>query len=648
MSNAGRIFRRHAKRMTAALLIVISYWFARLPVLSSAERESLADRFRFVSAELPEVGGPRRKVRPVRRGVEGISAWISSVGASIALSDFDGDGLPNDLCYIDPRSDQVIIAPAPGTPARYRPFAFDHAKIDYDPRTMAPMGIAPGDLNEDGLMDMLVVYAGRTPLVFLRREGSTSPLSNDSFSVQEVYPRNEGWNSSAATLADLDGDGHLDIIIGNYFQDGAPVLDATDEGEQEMQASMSRASNGGSNRVLRWESAKAGENPSVSFREVAGVFDEEVSRGWTLAIGAADLDGDLLPEIYFANDFGPDRLLHNRSKPGEMRFALIEGRKSFTTPSSKVLGRDSFKGMGVDFADLNGDGFLDIYVSNIADEYALQESHFVFISTGEIELMKKGIAPYVDRSEEMGLSRSGWGWDCRFGDFDNDSVMEAIQATGFVKGEVSRWPEFHELAMANDNLIHNPRLWPRFQPGDDLSGHGHNPFFARAADGRYYDIARDIGIGESQLARGIATADVDGDGRLDFAIANQWEPSRFYHNESRTTGRFLELNLLLPVGGQESAITKIFDESDSRNLRGRAAIGARATILLPDGRRLTAEVDGGSGHSGKRSPRLHFGLGQIPDDIVLRVELNWRDSRGQARMATVETAPGLRTVLLGS
>jgi hypothetical protein len=509
------------------------------------------------------------------------------------------------------------------------------------------MGIAPGDMNEDGLMDVLVIYAGRAPLLFLRREGSAR-LSNDSYAVREVCPRNEVWNSSSVTLADLDGDGHLDIIVGNYFQDGAAVLDVTDQGAQEMQASFSRAFNGGRNRVLRWESAKTGENPSVNFREIEGVFDEEVARGWTLAIGAADLDGDLLPEIYFANDFGPDRLLHNRSTPGEMRFARLEGRKSLTTPSSKALGRDSFKGMGVDFADLNDDGFLDIYVSNIADEYALQESHFVFISTGEIELMKIGIAPYVDRSEEMGLSRSGWGWDCRFGDFDNDSVMEAIQATGFVKGETSRWPEFHELAMANDDLIHDPRLWPRFQPGDDLSGHGHSPFFARASDGRYYDIAEDTGLGDAQLARGIATADVDGDGLLDLAVANQWGPSRFYRNQSQSEGRFLELNLLLPVSDDESATTKVFDQSDSGSLRGRPAIGARATVHLPDGRRLTAQVDGGSGHSGKRSPRLHFGLGKIPAETVLTVELSWRDSRGQIREKTIETRPGLRAVLLGS
>src|SRR5436305_6802287 len=156
---------------------------------------------------------------------------------------------------------------------------------------------------------------------------------------------------------------------------------------------MSRAYNAGTKRLLLWAGASTGAKPSVRFTDVPGVLDDEVLHGWTLAVAAADLDGDLLPEVYFANDFGPDRLLHNRSTPGALRFALLEGEKTLTTPSSKVLGRDSFKGMGVDFGDLNGDGLLDIYVSNIAADYALEESHFAFLSTGEVGRMRGGVAP---------------------------------------------------------------------------------------------------------------------------------------------------------------------------------------------------------------------------------------------------------------
>ena len=99
-------------------------------------------------------------------------------------------------------------------------------------------------------------------------------------------------------------------------------------------------------------------------------------------------------------------------------------------PKSYVLGRDSFKSMGVDFADLNDDGSPDIYVSNITEPKGLQESQMLFVSTGDITTMQKGIAPNVNRSEALGLSDSGWAWDAKLDDFDNDGIPEALQATG--------------------------------------------------------------------------------------------------------------------------------------------------------------------------------------------------------------------------
>jgi len=79
----------------------------------------------------------------------------------------------------------------------------------------------------------------------------------------------------------------------------------------------------------------------------------------------------------------------------------------------------------------------------------------------------------------------------------------------------------------------------------------------------------------------------------------------------------------------------------------RAAIGAEATVYLPDGRRLVAQVDGGNGHSGKRSPDLHFGLGPLDLATNLRVDLRWRDPTGQMHQATLYLQPGWHTVLLG-
>ena len=473
MTALAKVFRLYAARMTALAVIFAIYGFARLPSLSEPERAAISSRFAFTRLALPELGNrPQRYVRAVHPDMQRIAGWISSVGASVALNDLDGDGLPNDVCEVDTRTDQVIVAPVPGTPARYNAFELDPSPLPFDSKTMAPMGCLPGDFNEDGLMDILVYYWGRAPIIFLRAASQPSQyparLERSLYAASELVPGSERWYTNCATQADLDGDGHIDLIIGNYFPDGAHVLDSEDAGHEHMQQSMSRAYNGGHSKLLLRTAARQGASSAFLFKQVDGVLSGDVASAWTLAVGAADLNGDMLPEIYFANDFGPDRLLYNRSTPGHLRFDVLEGKATLTTPHSKVLGQDSFKGMGVDFADLNGDGLLDIYVSNIADEYSLEESHFVWVSTGDVGLMEKGIAPYVDRSEQLGLSRSSWGWDARLVDLDNDGVPEAIQATGFMKGKVSRWPELHELAMSNDQLLQHLGSWPRFQMLQEL------------------------------------------------------------------------------------------------------------------------------------------------------------------------------------
>jgi hypothetical protein len=634
--------RRNATRLLALALILGLFGFARLPTLPESERQALAGRFAFSRTPLATPAGLRldRVVRDVHPGFKDIASWISSVGAGVALNDIDGDGLPNDLCSVDPRIDKVLVQPAPGTGDRYPLFTLDPSPLAYDARVMAPMGCLPGDFNEDGRMDLLVYYWGRAPVIFLRRDDGAGgdagkPLSLASFRPVDVVAGNQIWNTNALTSADVDGDGHLDLIVGNYFPDGMRVLDARATDVAHMHRSMSRSENGGKNRLLLWKGGTAGSEPTVEFTDVDNAFDTKTAYSWTLAVGAADLDGDLLPEIYFGNDFGNDRLLHNLSTPGHPRFAVLEGRKTFTTPSSKVLGHDSFKGMGIDFADINGDGLMDMYVSNIAQNYALEESHFVWVSNGDLKSMRRGVAPYSDQGETLGLSRSGWGWDARFADFDNDGVPEALQAVGFLRGERNRWPELHELAMGNDNNMLHPGAWPHFRPGDDLSGHLHDPFFVRAHDGRYYDLAPEIGLDDEHISRGIAIADVDGDGRLDFAVANQWETSYFFRNSSPHAGAFLELLPRLPAANAGTSG------------RTRPAVGAEVAVTLPDGRRMVAQVDGGSGHSGKRAPEVHFGLGSLSPTTALRVDVRWRDGQGRPRATTLRLTPGRHVLLLG-
>ncbi|HEU4511360.1 MAG TPA: CRTAC1 family protein [Pyrinomonadaceae bacterium] len=612
--------------------------------ISQREVREAAARFSFSRSTLPEIDGPPvRDQRLVHPSLQRVSAFVSTVGAAVALNDLDGDGVSNDACYIDTRTDQIIITPVPNTGDRYAPFALVQEPF-FDRNRMAPLGVLLSDVTEDGHVDVIVYYAGRSPLLFLWQPSGSSSISASNYVVRDIFPK-EIWMTGSATTADLDGDGHLDLIFANYFKDGSDLYNPAAGGSISMPQSFSHAANGGGERIYRWTSSTSGNHPSVTYEEVRDAFPDGVGGGWGLAVGACDLDGDLLPELYIAHDFGPDRLFWNRSTRGQIRFALLEGRRQFAAAKSHVLGRDSFKSMGVDFADLNDDGIPDIYVSNITEPRGLQETQMLFMSSGDLSVMQHGIAPYVNRSEALGLSNSGWAWDAKLDDFDNDGIPEALQATGFIRGSSNHWPELQELGTANDILISNVATsWPRIEHGADVAGHNQNPFFVRAGD-HYVDVAKEIGFGEDYVSRGIAIADVDLDGYLDLIVANMWGPATYYHNERRVAGSSVSLNLLLPVSRENAGETIVYESKQRTETPGRAAVGAAVTVTLPDGRTLTRQVDGGNGHSGKRSPDLHFGLGGSP--AFVKVKIRWRDPDGQVRQQFFNLKPGRYTVLLG-
>jgi hypothetical protein len=584
---------------------------------------------------------PHKTNRAVHPSLRHISAWISATGAAVAVGDLDADGYSNDLCHVDPRTDTVTVEPAPGTGNRYAPFRLESPPAPgIDASAVAPSGALIGDVNEDGRADIIVYYLGRAPVAFVQRCDASGTLGAGSFVARDLMP-GVRWYTTTAFFADLNGDGHQDLIAANYYHDGARILDAKAGGVEEMHDAMARSFNGGRKHLLIWQSSTTGSAPSVKYRDAADALPDLISRGWTMAAGAVDFNDDLLPDLYLANDLGPDRLLLNRSTREKINFKTVEGTRDLWTPNSSVLGRDSFKGMGVDFADMNGDGIPDIYVSNITCSYGFEESQFLWLSQPP---GNDGTPRYKQESERLGLSHSGWAWDCRLVDLNNDGVYEAVQATGFMRGKTSRWPEMQSLATINSKVMSDPRNWPGFKPGDAVAGEEHPAFFVAGKNGVYSDRAVAAGLADIRLSRGIAVADVDGDGRLDLIIANQWGDSYLLHNESKTVGLFLGLNLVMPLDKQEKI--HAYAGMPARSRRYLRALGARVTVMTPDGRRLVAQVDGGSGHSGKRSQDVHFGLGNLAVDQPLQVLIEWRDRTGKRLKNTIALLPGWHTVEL--
>ncbi|MFC6083866.1 FG-GAP repeat domain-containing protein [Sphaerisporangium aureirubrum] len=613
------------------ILIVVGWRLAELPASSAAMNSGIAQRFKFEQSPLNGAANARtiREVAPAYRNID---HWISAVGASVALADLDGNGLADDACLVDPRDDSVTVRPVPGTGARYPAMTLSPTGLAYD-ATMAPTGCVPGDYNEDGRLDVLTYYWGRSPVVFLRGAG---PLAAPAFTARELVTPYQVWNTNAVTIADMDGDGHNDVVVGNFFPDKARVLDpkAHQDDLLVMQRSMSAAYNGGTDHILLFHSATAG---GVTYTEAKAPFgDDDIANGWTLAFGAQDLNGDGLPELYMAHDFGPDRLMLNESTPGKVRLTLMGGIRHFGTPKSKVLGKDSFKGMGVAFTELNADDTPDIVVSNIAENYALHESNFAWVSARPDVIGKDGVAYYDDKSEPLGLSRSGWGWDVKAGDFAGEGDHQIMMATGFIKGTVNRWPQLQELALTNDDLLNKPGSWPRLRQEDDLSGSDPNPFWSRGADGRYHDVAALLGVDDPGPTRGLALADVDHDGKLDFAVANQWRQSYFYRNTRTTRHPFLGLRLQRPAACATGA---------AAGAPLAPAVGAGVTIPAGASGVRVGQLYPANGHAGVSAPEMLFGLsgsGAVP------VTLTWRDACGVRHTGSTNLTPGWHSLSLGA
>lgn len=635
-------------RVLASVAVAGAAWAVYIPTPGSKELTELSAKFRFDKRPLSAFAAEFPDAPIFAPGFQPFSKYLEAfLPTGAALTDLDGNGLADEACVTDPYKREVSVHPVPGRKDSFASFVLT-LPAGENPQRSIPTGCLASDLNQDGLVDLLVYYWGRSPLMFIQKKGGL-PLASDRFEAAELKAGLEVWYTQSMTTTDVDGDGRLDLVVANYFPDGAKVLNDDRVGTEEMNHGFGAADNGAYNRLLLGLDPAAGQG---LFREASGAFGDDLGgRQWTIATGAADFDGDNLPEVIFINDHGPDRFLLNRSMPGQPKFELIINHRDALTTKSSTLGRDGFHGMGMEFGDLNRDGHLDWTVSNFGADNLVQQSHFTWINTGKLADLKEGRAPFTNQAEPMGLARTvGVPWDVRVADFDNDGRLEVFRSVGFMRGTITRATELHEMALQNDLIMRYPQVWHHFSKDDDFDGKASNAFFTQQSDGRFTDIGELLGMREAGVCRGAATGDADGDGHIDLLLTGHKMQPVFYHNTSASGAAFLVMDVRLPYAPSNAdAISVRNGPTALASLPpSRSAIGALLKVTLPDGTKLASIVDGGTGWGGKRSPVVHVGLGALPAEAKIEVEVSWRDTRGDSHRRTTTMAPGWHTVWLGT
>ncbi len=480
---------------------------------------------------------------------------VSSLGTGAALFDYDEDG-DLDLYLVNGAGlkDGSVIPVGPNRLYRN--------EGDWRFRDVTEMagvghqgfgvGAAASDFDNDGLVDLYVTNLGENVLYRNRGDGTFVDVT------ERAGVGHAGYGTSAAFL-DADGDADLDLYVANYVNLDFRRLPAP-----------------GSRPSCQWQGLPIFCGPSgleaasdVYYRNLGnGTFEdagEEVglvgnTPAYGLGVVVGDYDGDGDTDIYVANDSVPNFLFENDGNGNFREQALLAG----VAYSAEGIAQ---AGMGVDMADLDGDGRLDLFVTNFSHDTNTIYRNF-------------GGGLFEDATAKIMLRSDSWfylGWATRFLDLDNDGDQDLFVANGHV--------------------------YPRAgEAGSQLSYEQRNQIFWSSGSGRMEDFEFPTGdaMHAKASSRGGAFGDMDNDGDLDAVIVNIDAPPSLLKNELPGGGNALTLRLVGTVGNRD-------------------ALGARVTLVAGSSRQVK-EVHTSGSYLSSNDHRLHFGLGALErvDELIVR------------------------------
>ncbi len=481
---------------------------------------------------------------------------IETMGGGAAWLDYDGDG-NLDLYLANSAATNKFDPPSPLGGALYRAtgdgrFELARPGTGVGLEDLFAMGLAAGDFDNDGDTDLAVSGYGRS--VLLRNEGDGR--------FRDVTARagtsNQGkWGTSAAWF-DYDLDGLLDLAIANY-------LDWSPEGN--LHCGERRPGY----RSYCHPNKYRGQAPTL-YRNLGNGQFEDASEpsglaaytGNSLGVVCFDYDGDGWQDVFIANDSMPNFLFRNLGNGTFEEVAFVAG---------VALGEngEAEAGMGVDAADYNGDGWLDLYVTHLDFEFDRLYRNL-------------GDGTFFDATFQDGIGYKTFklsGFGTRFVDYDNDGWRDLFVANGHVLDNIEL---FHEGTRYEEPKLVLRNVEALFEaPGDALGP----------------------AVGLPRVSRAAAFADYDNDGDFDVAVANNGQAPQLLRNDGGNGNNWLQVLL---VGVQSN----------------RDGVGARVTVSS-EGFVQVAERTGGGSYQAAHDPRLHFGLG--PRSAVESVEVAWPSGR---------------------
>lgn len=497
--------------------------------------------------------------------IANVEPHVAAVGASVSVADYDGDGWP-DLYFTNSRFGEPNALYHNRGDGTFEEAAASAGLAALNrPGEGVSMGSVWGDIDNDGREDVLVYRYGYLAL-FRNVDG------HHFQDVTEAAGLRRWVNSNGSIWFDYDRDGLLDLYVTAYFRGDVDLWHLATT--RIMHNSFEFATNGGRN--LLFHNLGGGRFEDVTDRMGVG------STRWTLAAASADFDEDGWPDLYLANDYGPEEVFLND-----------RGRRFVR--ASTDLESESKSGMNVALGDAYNRGHLDAFVTNISERGYLFQNNNLRLNEMPASGRFRNVA-------EGDITDAGWAWGAQFGDLNNDGSNELVVANGFISDDpqASYWYSMSKISGANNRLFEDARNWPAFGTAS-LSGYERSRVYLNRGLAGWSDVAARVGVTDRYDGRAVAMADLSNRGAMDVVVANQNQPALLYRTTPAPANHWIAFKL---VGTRSN----------------RSAIGAEAVLQAGE---LTQRriVDGGMGFASQNDRRLHFGLGS--HEWVDRVVIHW-------------------------